>query len=230
LLLWTQNNLNSGTVVCAWWDYGYWLGILGNVTTLADNATINATQIENIGFIMMANETQSLKMLKQYDAKYILVFVTLQIRQLSTQQGGFVAEFSRFGDEAKWTWMAKISGQDRQRFIDTGFISAEAAWADETVFGNFTETGAWEWNAVGKSSTIFKLMSWAKQRWVDVSGVQSGVAVDEAGVQPEYFKETYFAGETLSAIEASAKYGGLIPIVALYEIDWEKYYSATGQP
>ena len=50
MLQWTQSNLNSGTVVCAWWDYGYWLGILGNVTTLADNATVNATQIENVGY------------------------------------------------------------------------------------------------------------------------------------------------------------------------------------
>jgi dolichyl-diphosphooligosaccharide--protein glycosyltransferase len=229
MLSWTQNNLQSTDVVCAWWDYGYWLSILGNVTSLADNATINATQIENIGFIFMAPEALSMNMLQQYNAKYILVFVTLQIEQSSTQQGGFVAKFSRFGDEAKWTWMAKISGQDRQRFVDTGFISAEAAWNDESSFGAVSnQTGAWEWNAAGKSSTIFKLMSWAKQRWVDVSGVQSGVAVDEAGVQPEYFKETYFAGETLSAIEASAKYGGLIPIVALYEIDWEKYYSTIG--
>src|SRR4030043_236600 len=28
MLSWTQNNLQSTTVVCAWWDYGYWLSIL----------------------------------------------------------------------------------------------------------------------------------------------------------------------------------------------------------
>jgi hypothetical protein len=49
-------------------------------------------------------------------------------------------------------------------------------------------------------------------------------------VQPEYFKEAYFAGENLNPIDASSKYGGLIPLVALYEIDWQKYYNATGQP
>ena len=28
-----------------WWDYGNWLSDLGNVTSLADNTTENATQI-----------------------------------------------------------------------------------------------------------------------------------------------------------------------------------------
>ncbi|MEM4733700.1 MAG: hypothetical protein QXD70_04145, partial [Candidatus Bathyarchaeia archaeon] len=102
-----------------------------------------------------------------------------------------------------------------------------SAWTDENAFFNKTSG---TWLDVGKNTTIYKLMSWAKQRWVDVSGLQSGITADEAGVQPTYFKEAYFAGENLSAIEASAKYGGLIPIVALYEIDWQKYYNATRQP
>src|SRR4030042_1810229 len=60
---------NSQIVVCSWWDYGYWLSLLGHRTSLGDNATINQTQIEYIGFTMMANETNSLKMLKVYNAK-----------------------------------------------------------------------------------------------------------------------------------------------------------------
>jgi hypothetical protein len=136
-----------------------------------------------------------------------------------------------YGDEGKWMWMARISGQAHDRFIQTGFISAESAWTDENTFGAISnETRAWQWNDVGKNSTVYKLMSWAKQRWADVSGVQSGIAADEEGVEPTYFKEAYFAGENLNAIAAAAKYGGLIPIVALYEIDWQAYYNATGQP
>jgi hypothetical protein len=132
-----------------------------------------------------------------------------------------VVSFSRFGDEAKWSWMARISGQARERL--------GAVWTDETAFGVANnQTGAWEWNDMGKNSTIYKLMSYAKQRWYDISGQPYQVSIDEPGVQPEYFKEAYFAGETLNPIDASTKYGGLIPLVALYEIDWEKYYSATG--
>lgn len=226
MLSWTRNNLQSTTVVCAWWDYGYWLSILGNVTTLADNATVNSTQIENIGFIFMAPEEKALAMLERYNAKYILVFVTLGIAP-SPSGNSYVVRFVGYGDEGKWMWMARISGNARDRFIAEGLLDENSAWTDEKAFYNTTSG---EWLDAGKNTTIYKLMSWAKQRWVDVSGAQSGIAVDEAAVQPTYFKEAFFAGENLSAIDASAKYGGLIPIVALYEIDWQKYYNATGQP
>jgi dolichyl-diphosphooligosaccharide--protein glycosyltransferase len=222
LLLWTQNNLNSGTVVCAWWDYGYWLGILGNVTTLADNATVNATQIENVGFIFMANETQSLKMLKQYDAKYILVFITLQLSQSNNQ---YVADFGTFGDEAKWSWMARISGEARQRFINSSFMDEQSAWTDETKFGaTDAQTRQWIWNDAGTNSTVYKLMSYAKDQWGQVSGTPNSVLTNLGGVQPIYFKEAYFSGESTNPFA----YGGLVPIVALYEIDWAKYNSDFG--
>jgi len=220
MLDWTKSNLDATTVVCSWWDYGYWLALLGNVTSLADNATINTTQIENIGFVFMANEMQALKMLKLYDAKYILVFATLGIGQ--TEAGGYGASLYGYGDEGKWMWMARISGKAHDRFVSGGFIDAGSAWTDETKFGNYNnETNAWEWNDVGKSSTIYKLMSWGKQRWCD----QNGASPDEAGIQPEYFKEAYFAGVDLSPSDAGRKYGGLVPLVLLYEIDWQKYYS-----
>jgi dolichyl-diphosphooligosaccharide--protein glycosyltransferase len=226
MLSWTQNNLQSTTIVCSWWDYGYWLSILGNVTTLADNATINGTQIENIGFIFMANETQSLQMLEKYNAKYILVFITLAIGQSSTQQY-YVASSAGYGDEGKWTWMARISGQGRDRLVQNGFISEADSWTDETVFGKADNTtGKWVWNDKGTNSTIYKLMSWAKQRWCDQAGL-GYVVPDETGVQPTYFKEAYFAGLDLNFYDAAQRYGGLIPVVALYEIDWQAYYNAT---
>jgi dolichyl-diphosphooligosaccharide--protein glycosyltransferase len=230
MLTWTQNNLQSTTVVCAWWDYGYWLSVLGNVTTLADNATVNTTQIQNVGFSFMAPEDQAMQMLARYNADYILIFTTIGL-STSSDQTYYVAQPAGFGDEGKWSWMARISGEARDRFIKEGIISADAMWTDETSFGQVSnDTGQWQWNAMGQNSTVYKLLSWAKQRWVDVSGSQSGVQADQPGVEPTYFKEAYFSGENLSPLEASAKYGGLIPIVALYKIDWESYYNAVGQP
>jgi dolichyl-diphosphooligosaccharide--protein glycosyltransferase len=223
MLSWTQNNLQSTTVVCAWWDYGNWLGYLGNVTNLADNTTENSTQIENVGFIMMANETQSLEMLAQYDAKYILVFTTLVIGQTSTQQ--YVASPAGYGDEGKWTWMAQISGQARDRFIRSGYIDAADAWSDQTPFGSTNnQTGRFEWSDKGMNSTIYKLMSYSWQLWLDNSGSsQLGITLTQTTVQPIYFKPAYIAGED----DSPGKYGGLIPLVALYEIDWQAYYNAT---
>ena len=221
MLSWTNDNLDSSTVVSAWWDYGYWLSILGNVTTLADNATVNSTQIENIGFIFMANETQSLKMLEEYNAEYILIFTVLRIA--ASEQGVYQVFSAGLGDEGKWIWMARISGQARDRFINESLLDENTAWTDENNFYN-QSTGFWYDDA--KNATIYKLMSWAKQRWVDVSGAGQ-VTPDEPGIQPTYFKEAYFAGETLSLSEVATMYGGLIPMVCLYEIDWEAYYNTT---
>lgn len=225
MLSYTRSQLNSTTVVCAWWDYGDWLSILGNVTTLADNATINNTKIENIGFIMMANETQSLKMLEKYNATYILVFVVLRVASSSTT-GYYSASFAGLGDEGKWMWMARISGEAKKRLTDEGFMDSSSnvsSWTDETTFSN-ASTGAWYDYA--KNSTIYKLMSWAKQRWCDVSG-QGAVTPDAAGIQPTYFNETYFAGEDLGLSDVASTYQGLIPLVCLYQINWQAYYNAT---
>jgi dolichyl-diphosphooligosaccharide--protein glycosyltransferase len=222
MLDWMKSNLDATTVVCAWWDYGYWLALLGNVTSLADNATINTTQIENIGFIFMGNETQALSMLKLYDAKYILVFTTVAVGT-SQQTGGLVAQWAGYGDEGKWTWMAKISGEAHDRFVSEGFIDEQSMWSNETKFGNYsTDTNRWQWNDVGMNSTVFKLMSWAEQEWCTKNEV---TLYDEAGVQPQYFKEAYIAGLSLSVSDAQSKYGGLVPLVCLYEIDWQQYYS-----
>ncbi len=212
---------SSTTVVCSWWDYGYWLTMLGNVTSLADNATINGTQIENVGFIFMANETQSLAMLETYNAKYLLVFETVGVRQDSS--GYAYGTSVGYGDEGKWMWMARISGQAQQRFIDDGWLPDEqSSWTNESKFGSFVNS-TWVWNDFGKNSTIYETLSWAKQRWCDVNGLTP----DESGVQPKYLKEAYFAGVNLSPNDAS-KYGYIVPLICIYEIDWATYHHDVG--
>ena len=211
---------DSHTVVSAWWDYGYWLTILGNVTSLADNATINGTQIENIGLTFMANETYSMKMLAAYNVKYILVFTTIRADN---------GEWIGYGDEGKWMWMAKISGSAQQRFIDTGMIDPESSWVNETKFGQFdNQTNKWAWNDFGKNTTIYKLMSYGKHQWIEaqLSGTNDA---DFVGA-PTYFKEAFFAGKTLTPDDSSSSYGGLVPLVCLYEIDWQKYYTDYPPP
>jgi dolichyl-diphosphooligosaccharide--protein glycosyltransferase len=206
---------DSSTVVCSWWDYGYWLSLIGNVTSLADNATINSTQIENIGFIMMTNETNALKMLKLYNAKYILVFTTV-----NANDGNWIG----YGDEGKWMWMARISAQGSwQERIDKGLIDSQSTWVNETSFGKYSnETNKWVWNDFGTNTTIYKLLSFGKHQW---NLAQRGGQDPDDWAQPVYFKEAYFAGKTLTATNAGNRYGGIVPLICLYEIDWQKYYT-----
>jgi dolichyl-diphosphooligosaccharide--protein glycosyltransferase len=230
MLNYCKTNLQGTDVVVAWWDYGYWLGILGNVTSIADNATINATQIENDGFIMMGNETNSLRMLQQYNASYILVFITIGLSQ-DQSSGAVSAQLSRYGDEAKWSWMARISGQGMTRLVNQGYVDQSDSWIDENAFGSFDNDtqsasyGQWVWNAKGTNSTIYKLMSYALERWTEVGGTSNAqyqVSNSMTTVQPTYFTEQYFAGEDTDPLA----YGGLIPVVALYKINWAAYNNA----
>jgi dolichyl-diphosphooligosaccharide--protein glycosyltransferase len=215
MLRYLNNFQSPSTVVVSWWDYGYWLSFLGNVTTIADNATINSTQLENLGFIFMANETYSLNMLKRYNASYILVFDTFDYQ-------GNMADWAG-GDNGKWTWMAEISGSGQQRFIDTGFIDQASSWQNESSFGMYNSTtNQWVWNDAGTNSTIYKLMYWGKDVWCQANGVTDP---DAASVtQPIYFTEEFFSGLTLTPSDAESYYGGIVPLVCLYKINWQLYY------
>ena len=217
MLGWTRNNLKATTVVCSWWDYGYWLTILGNVTSLADNGTVNSTQIQNIGFIFMANEIQALEMLERYDAQYILVFTTFGLGQSG---GQYYASWQGYGDEGKWMWMARISGKSPH--------ASEWGWTDEEAFGEFNTTiNSWQWNERGMNSTIYKLMGWGKHQWCVKNGVidpeedewrKNGLSTED--VKPKYFEEAYFAGLELTPSDVGSKYGGLVPLVCLYKINY----------
>jgi len=226
MLYWTRTRLNASTVVCSWWDYGYWLTVLGNVTSLADNATVNGTQIENIGFIFMSNETQAIKMLKRYDASYILVYTTIYYdRNKNTVSFANVG-----GDEGKWVWMAAISGKSRERFIREGLISEDEMWSSDLdvirqMFGNYSLGTSWhdsnrngnvddgELINVGKGQncTIYKLMRYAMERWMEAQGKGGSPTI-----ALQYFSEAYIAGLE----NDGTKYGGFIPLVCLYRINY----------
>jgi dolichyl-diphosphooligosaccharide--protein glycosyltransferase len=229
---WLQNNAQSTDVVVMWWDYGNWLSDLGNVTSLADNTTVNSTQIQNVGFIFMGNENQSMQMLSTYGpsrTKYIAVFTVLGISQLSS--GEYVAGPAGYGDEGKWVWMAKISGEGEQRLMQEGYMNTATAWTDETAFGaadknpSSSTYGKWVWNDRGLNCTLYELMNYAEVQYCNTM-TYLGVSVtpDATTTLPKYFKEAHFAGITTSPFQ----YGGIVPIIAIYEIDWQAYYAAMG--
>ncbi len=214
---WMRSNLKATTVVCSWWDYGYWLTIMGNVTSLADNATINRTQIENVGFIFMANETQALEMLERYNAEYILVFTTFYT----------YGEWFGSGDEGKWSWMAKISGKAYGRFLNESLIDVESGWTDDEPFAVYNETLAsakrWplQWTDRGENSTLFKLMSYGKHIWCVDANVPDPNEKDYR--TPVYFEEAYFAGlEVTFEHYPVGREVGIVPLVCLYKINYPR--------
>jgi dolichyl-diphosphooligosaccharide---protein glycosyltransferase len=225
MLSYTRNNLQATDVVVSWWDYGDWLGMFGNVTTLCDNTTINGTQIENVGYALMAPENQSIRMMQTYGGKYILVFITLKLTLSSDQTQITGISLAGYGDEGKWSWMARISGEAQNRFKSEGFMDSTLSWTNETSFGSVSNsTNSFQWNNVGLESTIFKLMSNAEQEY----GYKYGISVtDQTAEAPTYFISEYIAGLEVTP-QQSASYGLLVPIVALYKIDYAAWNAANG--
>ncbi len=226
---WMKTNVQSTDAVVMWWDYGNWLADLGNVTSFADNTTVNSTQIENVGFIFMGNENQSMAMLNNYGqsrVKYIAVFEVLQVQQATSGSSSYIVSPAGYGDEGKWVWMARISGQAQTRLIDQGYMNPAKAWTNESQFGaSDPNTGRWQWNDQGLNCTVFELLNYAEVHYAStMTSLGIDVSPDQTTTVPTYFKYAYFAGEQT----APTQYGGLVPIIAIYEIDWAKYNADHG--
>ncbi|MGC9116187.1 MAG: STT3 domain-containing protein [Conexivisphaera sp.] len=81
-LSWINSSTPPNSVVIAWWDYGYWIEVVGNRTAVVDNATINDTQISLVAQMFLDNQTQATRILnyfRSFDPSrpiYIAVFAT----------------------------------------------------------------------------------------------------------------------------------------------------------
>jgi dolichyl-diphosphooligosaccharide--protein glycosyltransferase len=102
-LSWMRLNTPPGSVVFAWWDYGYWITALGNRTTIADNGTQNSTQIGMIAQTFLDNMTMAIPNLERYNVSYVAIFIT--------PSGGSSGGWQGFGEDGKWYWMARIGNQ-----------------------------------------------------------------------------------------------------------------------
>ena len=119
-LMWMRSNLDGTDVVVSWWDYGYWLTPIGNVTTVNDNATKNSTRIGLTGMaLMQTNEIYSAKAFRALGADYVLVYFGLMISGLG-------------GDEGKWPWMVRICNDRYASYKALGM--EEDNWGEDFVF------------------------------------------------------------------------------------------------
>ena len=155
---------------------------------------------------------------------YILVFTVVQISQ--TSSGSYVASPAGYGDEGKWVWMARISGEAKNRLLSEGYMNSATAWTDEKQFGaTDNSTGRWVWNDQGQNCTVNELMNYAEVQYCNaLKAAGFTISPDTTTTTP-----TYFTADKIAGIETSpGQYGGLVPLVAIYKINWNAYYAATG--
>jgi dolichyl-diphosphooligosaccharide--protein glycosyltransferase len=179
-LNWMRVNLNSTDVVDSWWDYGYWITTIGNVTTLVDNGTVNSTQISLVGQMFMSNETEALEIMDsfnergEYNITYVVVFHTF-----ATDGQSNTLYDAGYGDEGKWTWMAKIGGLDDKKY---GNSTLGMDWVDTNDNGQADE-GELIANELGQNTVIYKLMHYARETLV----------FGDSDIELEHFEPVYFS-------------------------------------
>ncbi|KAG0246062.1 oligosaccharyl transferase STT3 subunit [Mortierella sp. GBAus27b] len=93
---WLRKNTKEDAKVLSWWDYGYQMAGMANITTLVDNNTWNNTHIATVGKAMATSEDVSYEVLRRHDVDYVLVLF------------GGVIGYS--GDDInKFLWMIRIA-------------------------------------------------------------------------------------------------------------------------
>lgn len=137
---WMSNNTPKDAVIAAWWDYGYWITVLANRTSLADNATLNDTRIATIANMFMDKPADGVRLASSnLRANYILVYVVA--RPISIENSTYYV-LGYGGDESKAPVFMTMAGTDEQKYITENGYSAEF-W-NSTLIGKlipFTPAG-----------------------------------------------------------------------------------------
>ncbi|GBC68813.1 hypothetical protein HRbin01_00498 [archaeon HR01] len=135
-LEWMKANLPPDAVVMSWWDYGYWITVVGGHKTLVDNGTLNSTQIGEVAYAFMSPPATAVEVLRRHDVTHVVIFVT---HQFVSQGGQTFGRLLGFGDEGKWIWMLRIANQVGYKFVeseylDSNFQPTQKFW-DSTLMG-----------------------------------------------------------------------------------------------
>ena len=139
-LQWVRQDTPSNAVIISWWDYGYWFTVMGNRTTLVDNATLNSTRIAQVGRLMMSNVTQAAAMAKSMGEgrpTYVSIFITGSIVPYTDQSTGSTAYYfilqvpsgsggltAGGGDESKKQWFIRIGNLSESQYLECPGLSA----------------------------------------------------------------------------------------------------------
>lgn len=131
-LQWVRQDTPTNSVVISWWDYGYWFAVMGNRTTVVDNATLNSTRIQQVGQLLMSNATQASAMAESMGGgrpTYVAIFITGSIFPMTSSSGGTTNYFilqvpsgngftAGGGDESKKQWFIRIGNLTESKYLE----------------------------------------------------------------------------------------------------------------
>jgi dolichyl-diphosphooligosaccharide--protein glycosyltransferase len=195
-------NVDDNAVVMAWWDYGYWITAIANKTTLADNGTVNTTQIGAIGRAFISDESQAIEFMKAYDVTHVVVFTSF-----GTDGQSSTLSDAGYGDEGKWRWMAKIGELNDELY---GNYTLGVDWTDTNENGS-PDNDELIANIMGNSTVLYKLMHYAS----------NSLVYGSTDIKLEHFKLVYCSqkSENIKWFQDSNGYSSAI--VCVYEVIYD---------
>jgi dolichyl-diphosphooligosaccharide--protein glycosyltransferase len=122
------------TVFAAWWDYGYWISVMGNRTSLADNATLSTVRIAKLGQMFMSEETESIQILDELKADYVVIYVVGQTFTLA-ESGQRLFLLGNSGDESKKQWFIRIGGFDENLYLEDDSFTPKPYFWENSLLG-----------------------------------------------------------------------------------------------
>jgi len=110
VLYFLKHNTSKNSLVISWWDYGYWLSVIGNRSTLADGATINSYKIHRLAQYFTYDFSDYHAYLEEFgvcgkDDTYIVIFSPVDVYVDTYSQVLYIAypvSPYAFGDMAKF--------------------------------------------------------------------------------------------------------------------------------
>lgn len=129
---WLRENTPQDAVVASWWDYGYWITVLGERISLADNATLSTERIQDIAQMLLSPPDEAWEALRELDADYVLIYIASQKvatdpNELYILKGG--------ADESKKQWFIAIAEEPFSKYLQSdGFTGTDYFW-ENTLLG-----------------------------------------------------------------------------------------------
>ncbi len=122
-LAWMRDNLPPGAVVGCWWDYGYWINVMANKTTVADNNTLNSTQIKLLAIAFLSDENVAIDIYRKLGIQYVVVYDPFYTGPALKGLPGM--PWGTYGEFVKSFAMMTIAGYNSSDYINYGQLTVQ---------------------------------------------------------------------------------------------------------
>ena len=132
-LEWIKLSTPENAVIASWWDYGYWITVKSDRTTIVDNATLSTEKIQKMAKMFMSTPENSWNILKEMNADYVVIFLSTE--KINDRVDDKLYVLKNGGDESKSYWFAKIAELPPDKFFESDYQTQNNYFDEQTMLG-----------------------------------------------------------------------------------------------